>query len=540
MRNKLHFTVICLVFFVSCCSSFFVGQKTREVRYNPKVNCPEFPKPVPIANPTRHSAIAKALARLDAFLSNQTSNNPQIPGFMAVVVYDQSIVWGKGYGYKNPFRKQDGPPTLDSIVRLASITKVFTDLMAIQLRDKGKVNLDDPVTKYIPNFSIKNPFNTSRPITLRELGSHTSGMPREVPCDWERMNECGEQQILSRVANQLLLYPQYTHPHYSNLGLALLGRALQRVTGMEYEEYVQKQMLWPLGMRSSGFNYTQDVLERMAVGLTQVNGTVARAPILLLGWGNPMGGMYSTPRDMAKFMSFLFSGGRGPEGEHVLDSSSVAEVLTPIIVTPDGIDGFGFPWEFLYDPVASRPTGYGHWIKSKAGELPGYRSNLAIIQELKLGVFFSATFDDVPADVAHSVFTVEALEILIPAFTEVLWALQPKAPLPPKWSAYVGTYLFRDKWTYAEVTVRREGDGLVGEVFGTSVHYTYEEGAGGDILRIHIVRDGFSIQCRWLDDGIEDEFVYFHLDQSGKEATSLFTMGMTLQRISSADAPLLA
>jgi CubicO group peptidase (beta-lactamase class C family) len=77
-------------------------------------------------------------------------------------------------------------------VRVASISKVFTDLMMMQLRDKGVLNLDDPVTKYIPNFRVKVPYNTKRPITLRELASHTSGLQREVPCPYPDFSKCTE------------------------------------------------------------------------------------------------------------------------------------------------------------------------------------------------------------------------------------------------------------------------------------------------------------------------------------------------------------
>jgi CubicO group peptidase (beta-lactamase class C family) len=185
-------------------------------------------------------------------------------GFIVDVVYDQDNVWSKGFGRQNPFDPNNlQPPTRDSVyvtetkivltlhrVAIASITKAFTTLMLAQLRDHGVVSLDDPLWKFYPNFSMIDPYDTNREITLREvcpfplpsfaslfpplsfsthlfkLASHTAGLPRELPCSMDRIAECTESVVLERLKKMAYILPQYQTGHYSNLGVALLGGAL--------------------------------------------------------------------------------------------------------------------------------------------------------------------------------------------------------------------------------------------------------------------------------------------------------------------------
>jgi hypothetical protein len=113
-----------------------------------------------------------------------------------------------------------------------------------------------------------------------------------------------------------------------------------------------------------------------------------------------------------------------------LDGISVRELLLPSSVLRDGNAGFGYPWEFNYtlrswpNISSSSPFTGGYWIKSKAGDAPGYHSQIAMQQDLKLGLFFVTMEEEVP-EPTNSLFTIPALDILIPAFLEVVWPLQP-------------------------------------------------------------------------------------------------------------------
>ena len=178
------------------------------------------------------------------------------------------------------------------------------------------VDLDDAVDKYTTAFSVLNPYNTKHPITLRELASHTSGLPRENPCsgctEAEVLGHCqccpccavGKAthaavhpcastctlglQVLAAVAKRFLLFPQFTRGHYSNLGYALLGRTLGHAAAMSYEDYEVSNILRPMGMPHADFDYGAYQRAHMAVGVSD-DGTVE--PITgWSGWEAPAGG----------------------------------------------------------------------------------------------------------------------------------------------------------------------------------------------------------------------------------------------------------
>ena len=165
-----------------------------------------------------------------------------------------------------------GPPTEHTGYRIASISKVFTDLMMYQLRDLGILpSLDDDITKYDHQFSVLNPFGkTKRGITFRQLSSHMSGLPRNPPCLGLFVSGCNASadQIYKDIANFRLLSPPGTRPSYSNLGIGLLGRVLEKVTKppQVWEDYIEKEVLVPLGMKDSGTRMPPKASTTMAVG----------------------------------------------------------------------------------------------------------------------------------------------------------------------------------------------------------------------------------------------------------------------------------
>jgi len=163
--------------------------------------CPDLPTPVPLPGGFAADAgLAAALAQVDRMLQGNVSA-VGIPGFVAAVVYDQDMVWFKGYGRVNFTDPTSGPPAMDSMLRIASITKVFTVLAALAARDDGKVSLDDPLVSHLPGFSVLSPYRTRKSITLRQLASHTSGLPREVPypCSFSTVGACNQTKVLPAV-----------------------------------------------------------------------------------------------------------------------------------------------------------------------------------------------------------------------------------------------------------------------------------------------------------------------------------------------------
>ncbi len=123
-----------------------------------------------------NSDVASKILLLEKWIRAQMDYRG-LPGLSMGIVYDQNLVWAKGYGFADLEKKTLASPS--SIYRIASITKLFTTTALMQLRDQGKLRLDDPVSKYLPWFAIRNKFSDAPPITILHLITHTSGLPRE-------------------------------------------------------------------------------------------------------------------------------------------------------------------------------------------------------------------------------------------------------------------------------------------------------------------------------------------------------------------------
>ena len=153
----------------------------------------------------------------------------------------------------------------------------------LQLRDAGTLpSLDEDITKYNHQFSVINPFgNTKRGITFHQLSCHLSGLPRNPPCVGLFVSGCNAsaETIYKCLSNMKLDFPPGLKPSYSNLGIGLLGRTLEEVlaTGQSWEDYVEKEILAPLGMKDSGTRMPPKSSTQMAVGYLW-DGSVAGIP----------------------------------------------------------------------------------------------------------------------------------------------------------------------------------------------------------------------------------------------------------------------
>lgn len=167
----------------------------------------------------------------------------------------------------------------------------------------------------------------------------------ELPCTVCNLTNTEAFALLS---NTTLIQLPFTRPSYSNAGFDVLGHVLAAVVGQRYEDWVVENILGPLGMSSSGFNLTTSVLKRLATG------TQTGAPPSL-HWGNPDGGLYSTAEDMAKFLAFLAN----PSATGLLRDQTVAQWVAPMFLLPDGVSGYGMPWELQLDQTGN---GTGWWF----------------------------------------------------------------------------------------------------------------------------------------------------------------------------------
>jgi len=189
--------------------------------------------PEDVAPRKDYASVAKAL---EAFIEWQMQDK-QLPSLSIALVDDQQIVWARGFGYADPDKKI--PATAATVYRIGSVSKLFTDIGIMQMVEKGKIDLDAPVSTYIPEFKPDNQFG--KPITLRQLMSHRSGLLRESPVGhyFDPTEPSLKDTVLSM--NGLpLVYPPETRVKYSNIGVATVGYVLERMNGERFPAYLKK------------------------------------------------------------------------------------------------------------------------------------------------------------------------------------------------------------------------------------------------------------------------------------------------------------
>ena len=211
----------------------------------------------------QNKEVASDIKVLESWIQAQMEYR-NLPGISVGIVYDQELIYKKGFGYNNLEKKILATP--QTLYRIASISKTFTATAIMQLRDEGKLRLDDPIEKYLPGFNIQNPFRDAQQITIFNLITHTSGLPRNAAFPyWTDRLFPTMKEIIAALPEQEMIYPPGTRYKYSNLGMALLGEIVAVASGMSYEKYITANVFKPLGMSSSSVFLTNLDKQELAV-----------------------------------------------------------------------------------------------------------------------------------------------------------------------------------------------------------------------------------------------------------------------------------
>ena len=294
----------------------------------------------PLGGSTGHSALPGWAAVEQVF--HQHAQAAGIVGSSVLVVRDGTIVATATDGYQDVDAKR--PVDADTIFHWASITKTFTGIAIMQLRDRGRLSLDDPIVKFVPEFrAVHNPYGDISQVTIRHMMMHSSGLraptwPWGGDKPWHPFEPTQWEQLVAMFPYTELNFAPGTKYSYSNPGVIFLGRIIQLLSGDDYEMYVTKNILMPLGMHSSFFDHapyyllphrshsyfrTDAGLEEgrfdFDTGITVSNG----------GLNAPLG-------DMAKYLSFLMADRQTPTYEGILKRRSLEEMWTPQIAASDG------------------------------------------------------------------------------------------------------------------------------------------------------------------------------------------------------------
>jgi len=188
------------------------------------------------ANISPRNDYAAVAARVESIVRQEMADK-DLPAFSIALVDGNQIVWAQGFGYQDPDHKI--PATAQTVYRVGSVSKLFTDIGIMQMVEAGKINLDAPVSQYIPDFHPQNPF--PKPITLRELMSHRSGLLREPPIgNYFDPTEPTLQATVRSMNSTELVYEPGTHLKYSNAGIAVVGYTLEKMNLQSFPEYLKR------------------------------------------------------------------------------------------------------------------------------------------------------------------------------------------------------------------------------------------------------------------------------------------------------------
>lgn len=313
------------------------------------------------------------------FIEQQMAEK-QLPAISIAVVDDQQIVWAQGFGFADP--KTKIPATAETVYRIGSVSKLFTDIGIMQLVERGALNLDAPVRNYIPDFHPKNPFGT--PITLRQLMSHQSGLLREPPVgNYFEITEPSLKETVLSLNQTELIYPPGTHVKYSNAAIGAVGYVLEEKNGQPFAKYLKSAVLVPLGMEHSSFEPEPAFIRNLAKAqMWTYDGRVFDVPTFQLGMA-PAGSMYSTVTDLGRFVMAMLARGQGERGR-VLKPETLDQMWQPQLPNSGG-SGFGLGFR-IADLDHHRMIGHG-------GAIYGFATSLEMLPDDKVGVIVVATKD---------------------------------------------------------------------------------------------------------------------------------------------------
>ena len=328
------------------------------------------------------------------------ANNKNLPLISIILVDDDGVAWSYGVGKdaKNPNLVADGNTTY----RIGSVSKLFTDIAVMQMVEDGILNLDEPVTSYLPDFEPENDFDST--ITLRLLMSHASGLVREPPVgNYFDATTPTLAETVSSLNKTALVYAPGSKVQYSNAGIAVVGRVLEKVSGRPFAQLLKENILQPLGMTQSAFTPEESVIENLPEAyMWSYQGDRTVAPTFELGM-QPAGSMFSTMNDLALFMSALIKKGEGLNGR-ILSEETLDQMWTPQSTIKSGRDrsfGIGFSLGMLDDELSV----------SHGGAIYGFATQLKVLPGSKIGVAISTNLD--MANGAVNRIADQALRILL-------------------------------------------------------------------------------------------------------------------------------
>ncbi|WP_243453407.1 serine hydrolase domain-containing protein [Polymorphobacter multimanifer] len=336
--------------------------------------------------------VAALAPQLDALFAEFTAAQ-HVPGLVWGVVVDGRLVHVRGLGVQDLASK--APVTADTRFRIASMSKAFTALTILDLRDQGKLRLDAPAEDYVPELKgWRYPTSDSPKIRVRDLLHHVSGLVEDDP--WgDRQTPLPEADFTAMLAAGVPFSRVPAERHeYSNFGYATLGRMIRNVTGRPFEAVVADTLFRPLGMARTGYDVLAVPQGERALGYRYENDAFAREPELAAGAFGAMGGVETTANDYARYVGWLLGAWPARDGAETgpMQRATVRELV-------QGLNFMRFaPRRADLGPACAQAVAYGMGFRmiedcdlgsymTHTGGYPGYGSVLMMLPEAGVAVF---------------------------------------------------------------------------------------------------------------------------------------------------------
>jgi CubicO group peptidase (beta-lactamase class C family)/D-alanyl-D-alanine dipeptidase len=320
-----------------------------------------------------------APAALDAAVRAEMEQKA-IPSVALALVDGTGVIWSGGWGFADAARTV--PANAETVYRAGSISKLFTDLLVMQLVEAGKLDLDKPVQTWLADFQPENP--SGKAITLRHLMTHRSGLVREAPVGnyFDDHAPSPAETVRSLNRTRLVAEPG-TVSKYSNAAVQVAAQVVEIVSGTPYETLVRQRLLDPAAMATSRFSVKAAGAPPAYAEMASYDGARFAAPVFDLGTPGA-GGLCTTADDLGRFVQALLNGGQG-QGARLMKTSTLESMWKP----QDGAHGYGLGFA-VDDFQGRRMLGHG-------GAVYGFTSDMRFLPETGVGVVVLTTLDASPS-----------------------------------------------------------------------------------------------------------------------------------------------
>ncbi len=464
--------------------------------------------------------------KLDELIKN-TLSTFKVPGMSVGIIKDGKIVYSKGFGVRS--MNNNLPMDDNTLVGIASNSKAFTCVALAILADEGKLNWDDKVSKYIPEFQMYDPY-VSQNITVKDLVTHRAGLGLGQG-DLMFFPEGGSLTVNDIVQNVRFLKPENpfrTTLDYNNIMFIVAGEVIHRISGLSWAEFVEQKIMKPVGMNSSfgSYNRAKITAKNIIDAHAPSDGKVVAVPHDWNETANAAGGIMSNIKDMTTWAEFLLNGFTTKDGKKLVTDKQIQQLWSLQIPAPVAMKnpydtnfyGYGLGW-FISDVK-------GHKQVQHTGGLIGTVTQFTLIPDLKLGIVVltnqqsGAAFNTITNTVKDSYLGVADRNWLktygdrmskIEADYEKQKkdayaksdAFKKEKAMQPKAEQFVGTY--NDSW-FGDVTITQEKNTF-------RIHCKNSPRLKGELLPF----SNNTFIVKWDDRSYDaDAYIIFNYDESGK------------------------